>query len=187
MTYKYILISLMMLIVVGLATWTTFLSYRPQNNMIANSTPLPDAVMEDVIAFIMDKQGKPSMKIVTPKLSHFTENDTTQLRTPSLTLYRKSPNPWYVTAKYAKATQGIENVFFWEDVVIHRAADENNPSTLIKTTTLLVHPNKQTAETQDNIIMIQPNLMVHATGMYADMNTGDIKLLSQARGEYVPS
>jgi lipopolysaccharide export system protein LptC len=176
-----------MLIVVGLATWTTFLSYRPQNNMLANASPLPDAVMEDVIALIMDKQGKPSMKIVTPKLIHYTENDTTHLSSPALTLYRKSPIPWYVTAKYAKATQGIENVFFWENVVIHRAADENNPMTLIKTTTLLVHPNKQTAETQDNITMIQPNLMVQATGMYADMNTGDIKLLSKARGEYVPN
>ncbi len=101
-------------------------------------------------------------------------------------MYRKSPNPWYVTAKFAKATQGIENVYFWKNVVIHHAADFNSPATLIKTTTLMVHPNKQTAETNDIITMIQPSLVVKATGMHADMNNGDIKLLSQARGEYEP-
>jgi hypothetical protein len=35
-------------------------------------------------------------------------------------------------------------------------------------------------------MLIQPGLVVNALGMYADLNTGDIKLLSQARGEYLP-
>lgn len=187
MTYKYAAISLIMIIVVGLATWTTYFSYRPQNNASTTTTLLPDAFMEDVTAFIMDKQGKPSMKIITPKMVHFTENDTSQLTSPQLTLYRKSPKPWYVTANQAKATQGIENVHFWDNVVIHHAADNTHPATLIKTSTLMVHPNKQTAETDKLVTLIQPNLVVKAIGMNADMNSGDIKLLSQARGEYVPN
>lgn len=186
MTYKYSALSLLMMIVVGLATWTTLLSYPPQNPTKVTS-PLPDAFMEDVTALIMDKQGKPSMKIITPKMIHFADNDTTQLASPQLTLYRKSPKPWYVTANYAQATQGIENVHFWDNVEIHHAADGMNPATLIKTSTLMVHPNKKTAETDEVVTLIQPNLVVKATGMKADMNSGDIKLLSQARGEYVPS
>jgi lipopolysaccharide export system protein LptC len=187
MTYKYTAISLMMILIVGLATWTTFLSYRPQNNTSPNSKQLPDAFMEDITAFIMDKQGNLNMKIVTPKMVHFTENDTTMLSSPQLTLYRNSPNPWLVTANYAKATEGIENVHFWDNVVIHHDADENNPTTLIKTSTLMVHPNKQTAETNQLVTMIQPSLVVKAIGMQADMNSGDIKLLSHAKGEYVPN
>jgi lipopolysaccharide export system protein LptC len=188
MTYnKYTIFSFIMIAALGLATWTRFMSSHQQTNTIANRPLLPDAYMEDVVAIIMDKQGKPSMKIVTPNMVHYTENDTTQLKSPQLTLYRKSPKPWFITAKYAKATQGIDNVDFWDTVTLHHAADENNPATLIKTITLTVHPNKQIAQTKDLITLIQPNLVVKATGMYADMNTGDIKLLSQARGEYVPS
>jgi lipopolysaccharide export system protein LptC len=187
MIYKYTAISFMMIIVVGIATWTTFMSYRPQNNTSTNTKQLPDAFMEDITAFIMDKQGKLSMKIVTPKMIHFTENDTTMLTTPQLTLYRKSPNPWFVTAKYAKATEGVENVHFWDNVMIQHDADQVNPATLIKTSTLMVHPNRKTAETNQFVTMIQPNLVVKAIGMQADMNSGDIKLLSQTRGEYVPS
>jgi lipopolysaccharide export system protein LptC len=127
------------------------------------------------------------MKVITPKLVHYAESDTTHFTTPQLVLYRQSPQPWYVTSKFAKATQGTDNVNFWENVTIHHAADTNNPATLIKTTTLTVHPNDKTAETKDFITLTQPNVIVKATGMFADMNTGDIKLLSQARGEYVPS
>lgn len=181
------MMSLIMLTAVGLAVWATLLTYRPQNVTIAQNTTLPDAFMEDVTALIMDTQGKPKLKIVTPKMVHFTEMDTTELTSPELTLYRQSPQPWLITSKTAKATQGIEEVNFIDDVVIHHAADEKNPATLIKTSSLKVHPNKEFAETNELITLLQPNITVRATGMHADMKTGDIKLLSQARGEYVPT
>lgn len=187
MAFKNIIISLIIIIGVGFAAWTTLLTFRPEGVATASVTNLPDGYMEEVNALILDKQGKPSMKIVTPKMLHYAADDTTQLASPQLTLYRKSPQPWYVTSKYAKATQGIENVNFWDDVVIHHSADQDNPATVIKTATLTVHPNKQIADTNDFITMVQPNIIVKAIGMHADLNTGDIKLLSQARGEYEPN
>lgn len=187
MTYKNIFLSLIMLVAIGLVGWTTFLSYRPHPTVVAdNASSLPDAYMEDVSAVILNKFGKPSMKIVTPRMVHFASHNTTQLIAPHVTLYRKSPQPWYITSNFAKASQGIENVAFWENVTIHHAADQNSPATVIKTPTLMVHPNQQIAETKDLITLIQPNIVVKATGMHADMNTGDIKLISQARGEYAP-
>jgi lipopolysaccharide export system protein LptC len=185
MTYKNVFLSVLMMAAITLAAWTT-LTYRPILSA-TQAAPLPDAYMEDVTTFIMDKLGKVNMKIVTPKMIHYTNNDTTDLTTPSLTLYRNSPNPWLITAKFAQATQGINYVNFSQDVMIKRAADDENPETSIKTTTLRVEPNNKVAETNDAITLEQPNIIVNATGMHADLNTGDIKLLSQARGEYVPS
>jgi lipopolysaccharide export system protein LptC len=187
MTYKNTFFSLIMMVVVGLAAWTSLLSLRPQNIAAAQTSMLPDAIMEGVNAVIMDKQGKPSMKIVTPRMVHYTDNDTSHLTSPRLTIYRKSPKPWIITADYALASKGVEDILFKKNVTIHHPADMNNPSTLIKTPSLIVHPNAQTAETNELITLIQPSMTVKATGMYADMNSGDIKLLSQARGEYVPS
>ena len=188
MTYKNIILGFCVVIVAGLAAWTTLLSYNTPQAAANNITEdLPDAFMEDVTAVIMDKQGKPQMKIITPKLAHYPEKDTTQFISPQLTLYRKSPKPWFITSKFAKATEGVENINFWDNVTVHHAADENNPATLIKTSTLTVYPNKKLAETDHLITMIQPSLIVKAIGMHADMNTGDIKLLSHARGEYVPN
>lgn len=187
MTYKNTIISLIMIMAIGLATWTTLLTYHPDNIAVADKGAVPDAFMEEVTAVILDKQGKPKMKIVTPKLVHYAENDTTDLTLPHLTLYRKSPQPWYITSKHAKAIEGTEKVDFWQDVTIQHSGDIKSPATVIKTPTLTVHPTAQTADTVDLITMMQPNIVVKATGMHADMNSGDIKLLSQARGEYVPS
>jgi lipopolysaccharide export system protein LptC len=187
MGHKYSIISVMGLLILGATSLTAYFSWHPKTPRSIQSSQQADAVMENVSAIIMDKQGKPSMKIVSPKMIHFAANDTTQLVEPELTLYRKSPKPWYIRAKHGQATAGIDKVNFWDNVTIHHAADENNPVTFIKTPTLTVHPDKQIALTKDLITLIQPNLIVKATGMYADMNTGDIKLISQARGEYVPN
>lgn len=187
MANKYSFISMIIVSVLGITTWVMYFSMHTEQPVAAPQALRADAIMEDVSAVIMDKQGKPSMKIIAPKMIHFALHDTTRLIDPELTLYRKSPKPWYIKAKNAKATEGIDNVNFWDDVTLHHAADENNPVTLIKTPSLTVQPGKQIALTKDLITLIQPNLVVKATGMYADMNTGDIKLISQARGEYVPN
>lgn len=187
MIQKNTIIGLTTLSILSLAIWTTLLSFHSNNGPVIDTTSLPDAFMEDVHALVMNKQGKPSMKIVTPKLIHYPDNNISLLTTPALTLYRQSPQPWYVNAEKAKAAQGIDIIDFKDNVVIYHAADGNNPATVIKTETLRVHPELQTAETADFITMTQPSLIVKATGMKADMNNGNIKLLSQARGEYVPN
>src|SRR5687767_14683088 len=113
MVYKNTFITLGLVIAIGLAAPTTFLSYHPQDTLVAQQAILPDAFMENVTALIMDKQGKPKLKIQTPQMVHYAEGDTTKLKSPQLTIYRQSPQPWYVTSKYAKATKGIETVDFW--------------------------------------------------------------------------
>jgi lipopolysaccharide export system protein LptC len=178
--------SLTLILVIGLAAWTTFMAYHPETLVSSKKNTLPDAFMENVTALMMNKEGMPSLKIVTPKLTHYTDNDTSNFLTPKLTIYRQSPEPWYITSQYGKSTQGMTNVFFWQHVNIQHAADVSSPETLIKTPTLLVHPNDRTAETKDWITLIQPNTTIKAVGMQANMKTGDIKLLSQVRGEYVP-
>lgn len=177
-------VSFLLAVSLGVLSTLTFLSgHTPE---LAQNA-LPDAIMTDVTTTILDKMGKVSMRIVTPKLTHYTHQDTTDLTTPEVTLYRNSLKPWVIHSTYAEATQGMDNVKFWDNVTVHHPASYDSPATLIKTTTLTVHPNLQTAETPALITLIQPNITVNAIGMTANINTGDIHLLSQARGEYAPT
>lgn len=185
MTYKNVAIGIVFALTVSIAAIIT-LSYGPGKSHRSKPIEQPDAFMENVSALILDKEGKIYMKIVTPKMIHFKKGDKTDFIDPQLTLYHHSPQPWFIQSKFADARQGIDNVLFHDDVTIHHPADTNNPATVIKTKTLTVHPHQQTAETSDLITMIQPNSTIKAVGMFADMNSGNIKLLSQAQGEYVP-
>src|SRR5437016_8869286 len=101
MAYKNTIFTILLVTLVGIATWTTLLSLKPPNSNPTPTVHLPDAFMEDVTSIIMDKQGKPTMKIVTAKLVHFSDNDTTEFAAPHLTLYRNSPQPWFVTSNFA--------------------------------------------------------------------------------------
>jgi lipopolysaccharide export system protein LptC len=184
MAYKNLL-SLTMIACIAIAAWLSLPARLPLLP-VKQVKLIPDAWMEEVTAVTLDKQGKPKVKMTAPKIIHYAEQDISQVISPQLILYRPSPTPWYVSAHYAKTTHGISRIDFWQNVVIHQAATIHQPATVIRTNTLIVHPQEQTAETNELITMVQQDLIVKAKGMEANMITGDIKLLSHARGEYVP-
>jgi lipopolysaccharide export system protein LptC len=187
MTLRNSLISLLFVIAISLSVWSILVSHDAKPTHLAAEENLPDAFMENVVATIMNKQGTPALKIVTPKMVHYANHDLTDIQKPAVTVYRNSPNPWYINSDFAEATQGISQIVFSSNVVIHHVADLANPTTTMQTTTLTVFPDKQQAKTNEAITITQPDTIVHAIGMLADMNNGTVKLLSQAKGEYVPA
>lgn len=186
MMTKNAIVSASLLLVLSLGVFSSLSLFSRGNGIVPENT-LPDAIMNDVNATFYNKVGKVSMRIITPQLIHYAHDDTTNFTHPNVMIYHNTPQPWVINADKAIATQGLDNVQFWENVTIHHPASYGTPATLIKTTTLTVHPNLQTAETPALITLIQPNITVNAIGMTADMNSGDIRLLSQARGEYAPT
>lgn len=179
-------ISFLIILTLGLSCWSIFISKHAETTF-ADAAHRPDAFMENVVATIINKEGDPSLKVEAPKMVHYTDNDTTDIETPHITMYRQSPEPWHINSNYAKATQGLDQIYFWDNVVIHHMSDIANPTTTMTTTTLTVFPDKQIAQTKDNVTLIQPDTTIHGLGMLANLNEGTVQLLSQARGEYVPS
>lgn len=187
LTLKNVVISSLLMLAIGLSGWSIINSKKPPKVKSVDSPNRPDSIMEDVVATIINKEGKVALKIETPRMVHYLQNDTTHIEAPSITVYRESPEPWYIHSNYAKATKGIDKLFFWSNVTIKHNNDNANPMTTIKTDTLTVFPNKKIAATDDPITLVQPDTVIHATGMLADLNDGTVKLLSSTRGEYVPS
>jgi lipopolysaccharide export system protein LptC len=169
-----------------LSAWSILLSRQTQPLSTHHSNE-PDAYMENIVAVIMNKQGSPSLKIEAPKMMHYAEDDTTYINYPHVTVYRQSPEPWYINSDHAEALNGTEEIVFSDNVVIHHPADIANPNTVMNTTSLTVFPDKQQASTDKPVIITQPDTVIHAVGMLADLNNGTVKLLSQAKGDYVPA
>lgn len=187
MTTKSISVSCLTCLAIGLSTWSLFLTHDPKAD---NATPLasqPDAFMENVTAVLMNQQGKPTLKMTTPKMIHFAKDDSTTLMTPHIIIYRPSMAPWHVDAKHAKTLLGKQQIQLWDNVVIQHERDTENPNTLIQTESLTLFPGKQVVETDQPITLKQPNTLIHAIGMLANMETGTVQLFSKAEGEYVAS
>ena len=180
---KNFMLSLLFSIAIFLTAWTIYLTYHKTKKI--DDLSKPDAYMEDVVATVIDHQGKTSLKIVAKKMVHFAEGDITQIRAPVLTIFRKSPKPWYLTADFAKTLGGTEKILLWNNVRIQHPGDIQNEATTLLTPTLLVHPQDKTAKTSSEVTILQPNTKIHAIGMNADLSTGTIKLLSEAQGEFI--
>lgn len=187
-TLKNILISSLLLLALSLSGWSAFLLSKSQKIIphTANDDQ-PDAFMEDVTAIVMNKMGTPTMRIESPKVIHYQQNDSTELLTPHVIIYRDSPEPWHITANHAKTKDGANEITFWENVIIHHLADSDNPVTTMSTSTLTIFPNQKIAKTADAVIVNQPSTTVHGVGLLANWEDGTVKLLSDAREEYVPT
>lgn len=170
-----------------LTIWSMMLSKHSHKPIPTLSSHEPDAFMENVVATIMNKQGKPAIKITSPKMFHFQDQDTTEIAAPHIIVYRDSPEPWHIHSDFAKATQGLEQIVFWSHVIIRHEKDSTHPATTMRTESLTVFPSQQIAKTKDPITFTQPATTVYGIGMLANMNQGTIKLLSETRGNYVPA
>lgn len=186
LTLKNSVISLLLILAISLSSWSIYISKKLRLLTTVDSTQ-PDTFMENIVATIINDEGKRSLIIESPKMIHYPDNDTTDIQTPHITVFRDSPEPWHINSDYAKATQGINKIFFWSNVIIHHAKDIATTTTTLKTATLTVFPHQQIAKTEDAVTLVQPETTIHAVGMMANLEEGIVKLISQARGEYVPN
>lgn len=184
--HRHSTLSFLLILAIALSAWSILISH-PAKLDTGKRSNQPDAYMEDVVATIMNKEGNPSLKIESPKMTHFVDGDTTYIISPHVTVYRKSPQPWFINSDSAEATKGIEQIVFSNNVVIHHPSDIDDPNTTMETASLTIFPDKQQAKTDDAITITQPDTTMHAIGMLANLNDGTVQLLSQAKGDYVPS
>lgn len=180
---KHLSYSSLFLLAIVLSIWSAFIIFFKKIGPL-NDLGKPDAFMEDVVATFIDKEGNPTLKLSAVKMTHYLQNDATEISKPILTFYRKSPTPWYLTADHARSSQGINQILLWENVIIHQPSNQENEETTLLTPSLTVYPNQQTATTAAPVIINQPNTTIHAIGMNADLASGVINLLSQAKGEF---
>lgn len=176
---------MLLILAISLSSWSIYLSKKTKISSTASSSE-PDAFMENVTATMINDEGKRTVLIESPKMVHYATNDTTDIQTPHITLYRESPEPWHIRSDFAKASHGTDQIHFWSHVVIHHKNDIATPTTTMKTDSLTVFPKENIAKTDDAIIVLQPDTTIHAIGMMANLNDGIVKLISATRGEYVP-
>jgi LPS export ABC transporter protein LptC len=89
-SFKQLTLGGLLILAIGLS----LLSIRLMTHPPVTSDGLnnqPDAWMEDVIATMINKNGQPALKIVSPKMVHYAEDDTTNITQP---IKRKRRREW---------------------------------------------------------------------------------------------
>ncbi|MFC6301676.1 LPS export ABC transporter periplasmic protein LptC [Pseudomonas sp. CCM 7893] len=133
------------------------------------------------IQFLPD--GKVQYEMTSEKVDHMKASQITMLTKPDMQLYRGAEFPWHVTSERGEVNPDGTEVELIDSVRIART-DAQNRDTIITSSRMTVFPQKQYAQTEQDVRIDGAGGVSTGKGMKAYLKESRIHLLSNVRGQY---
>ncbi len=144
----------------------------------------PDYIVDNFTATSLDKAGKIRFVMSAQKMVHYPDNDTTLLVAPKISSFAAEYPPLNITAKSGEISSQGDDVYLRNDVTIIRPAYANQDTLTFLTDYLHVMPQKNTADTDQHVTMLEKQGTLNAVGMELDGKARIVKFLSQVTSVY---
>ncbi len=145
----------------------------------------PDAIMENFSAIRLNEQGVPRFIMAAKKMQHYPDDDSTTLEVPRLTSLSAEQPPIHIIARQGNVSSKGDEVFLYHDVEVLREASTEREELTLHTEYLHIVPDRDWADTDRPVVIVDAHNTVHAIGLEMDNNARTLKLLSQVRSEHV--
>lgn len=142
----------------------------------------PDFFMEGARISQFGPAGSLQYRLAAREIRHFEAEGVTHMLEPQLTLHHEDDPPWLVSARLgtilrAEIGDTAEQIELRDDVVLeHTLRDGERVS--LTTRTLRLYPDRQYAETDQDVTIATQVGRTTATGLKGDFRLGTIILLS---------
>lgn len=146
----------------------------------------PDYFFEDFVLTSMDSQGQPKHRLKGTRMTHYPDDDTTEIEQPELELYVNAMPVWQINAEHGLVSAEGDQVLMRGEVRIKRHGSGQQDAVYVHTRDVLVRPDEKYAETDQLVIITSGNLKVKAVGMRVFIGQGRVELLSKVAGVHVP-
>lgn len=144
----------------------------------------PDYFANNFVALTTGADGSVLRQLQAREMVHLPESDQLELTEPHITLFEQSTPRWEITAQQGRVERSGEQVLLDGQVRLWQM----QPRPLeLRTQSLLVHPQRHFAQTDDPVEITAPEGRVSAVGMEADLQSRQISLLSKVQGIYEPT
>ncbi|MDA0821876.1 MAG: LPS export ABC transporter periplasmic protein LptC [Proteobacteria bacterium] len=141
----------------------------------------PDYHIEDMVRNTLDETGALKNVLYSDLVTHYPDDDTTELANPRLEIYNGNSEPWYVIAESGWISSGNEVVLLHGEVEIWRQDAEGRREFEVLTSELRVLPQEQYAETADPATIINKTTTTDTIGMRANFAHDRLELLKQVK------
>ena len=145
----------------------------------------PDTIVEDFEIRRLNAEGVLQYRLKAPHLVHYPDDDSAEVTTPHITLYRPSGAPLTLLGQMAHVSAKGEKVFFPGQVDIDRAASPDNQALTARTTDLTVLPEEGLASTDQHVFMTLGTSELQGIGARIDNKAQTFELLANVTGRYV--
>lgn len=145
----------------------------------------PDFVIEKVVGRKYGPDGKLLEVLLADRMTHFPDNDTTEVVNPDMTYLRNEPplhlrSRFGILGKDAQVADLRDNVFGWRDA----AADA--PAMTFSSSQLTVYPDQEIARTDVPVKFTRGKSVMTGVGMDLDNKLQILSLHSQVKGSFEP-
>jgi lipopolysaccharide export system protein LptC len=179
-------LPLLPLVLLLAATWWLNQQVQPLPQVVSQQRHDIDYVVDNLYAITLNAQGQPRFTLAAEKMWHYPDDDTTHLQMPRLTsLYVDRP-PTLTQSLTGKISSKGDDVYLYDEVRVTRPASEGLPEQRFATDYLHFVPDRDWAETDQSVTMINPYNVIRAVGMELDNKARTAKLLSRVRATHEP-
>lgn len=178
------LLPLMLLL--GATYWLNLQVQSPESDTGKNLRHDPDYIIDNFTATTLDEKGKIRFVMSANKMLHYPDDDTTLLEAPQLASYTAEHPPMRMTALNGEISHKGDEIFLRNDVTIVRPAYAKQSELTFKTNYLHVLPNKDMADSNLAVSLVDARTNLNALGMELNYKTHIVKFLSQVKTVYEP-
>ena len=144
----------------------------------------PDLYIEDAIISQFRADGKLKYRLASQEIRHFELDQVTRMRAPELTLYNLDSPPWNIVSEHGDIRQRPTHSGDTEEVVLLRESVsvkqqfEDGRHTILYAPSLDLYPDRQYAETSQDVMIDTEVGRTLAVGLEAHLARGLLTLSS---------
>lgn len=112
-----------------------------------------DYISKNIRRTVLTAEGKTKEVLVAELMTHYKNDDRTELEKPVMTLYKEKGEPWVIRSDTGTSLSGGEAVWLRGNVLITRKNDKGEEMKII-TRNVKYIPNKDYAETSEHVLMV---------------------------------
>ena len=145
----------------------------------------PDVYMRDATITQYAPSGAVKYRLASTRMRHFERDALTRLTDPDLWLYNDAQPPWQIRSAHGYIRQNTsqrdeeEVIFLREKVVVHQR-HEDGRHVRLRAPALYLYPDRQYAETDQDVIIDTDVGRTKAVGLQGDLQQGLLNLFSSA-------
>jgi lipopolysaccharide export system protein LptC len=172
----------------GLAALTMWLERTVQAPSGSQPNALehdPDFIVEHFTATNLDKAGRPESRLTARRMTHYPDDETTELEEPRLVQFREQGPPVRISAERGTVTKDGDEVRLYGNVVVLREATDARPALQMDTTYLQVLPKEDIARTPEAVVITEGASRLTGVGLDFNTKTRQLELKARVNGTFV--
>lgn len=152
---------------------------------------LPNSFGNDIKITRYNDKGQLSSQLYAQHMQLDSKTNQIIFTRPFGYFYSANQAPWFMSSERAFANHDFSEIQLQNHVLFKQINNANGNQTEIATSWISLNTKTQIATTDQPVKLIQSGknqsmTVINTVGLVVDQKTGNIKLLSQARGYYAP-